>query len=219
MTPNEITTLFATKYGKELDVPFKLMLYERVKMWRATLIKQSIDKSRKDSKYFRQTIYLPMAKVNTVSMAPELTAWAASTVPEVPIPVRVSDSVFDYVGGIDGKSPFGYADAGTISYLKSGKYARKRIFYDYINKAIVVSEVPSLPILRIDGVFNSPEEAYQYQTMPAQPDADWWNMDIPMSGDVEQRVIQCMSKVDYEDAPPSKGKTDDQQVAVNDEEL
>lgn len=217
MTPNEITTLFATKFGKELDVPFKKMLYERVKYWRATLIKQSIDKSPLDTKYFRQAIYLPMVKINVLAIAAELTCYNAVTQIEVPLPIRVSDQVFSYVGSLDGMSPFGYADSGMLRYMKAGRYAGRFNYQNYINRKFYIAELPDLPFLRIEGVFNSPEEAMIYETVPPQPDVDWWNRDIPMSGDIEQRVIQCMNKVDYED--PGKEKTDDQQVPVNNEEL
>lgn len=217
MTPNEITTLLGTNLGKELDVPFKKMLYERVKYWRATLIKQTLDRHKQDGKYFRQTIYLPMDKVNILNADPQMLRWAAVTMIEVPLPIRDSDHVFDYVGGIDGKSPFGYADVGTLSYLTSGKYARLFNYQQYINKKIYTEQIPDIPYIRIDGIFNSPEEAVIYQTIPPQPNFDWWDSDIPMSGDIEQRVIQCILTVDYQ--RPPREKTDDYQTPINDEKL
>lgn len=218
MSPNEITTLIASKYAKELDVPFKKMLYESVKYWRSTLIKQSLDKQRKDSKYFRQTIYLPMRKVDVLMVAPETLQYAAETVIEVPLPIRVSDQVFDYIGGIDGNSPFGYADEGSLSYLKEDENMRHFVFAQYVNRKVRTTELPNLAFTRISGIFNSPEEAMIYETYPAQPDVDWWNRDIPMSGDVEQRVVQCLLKIDFEKMEGHE-KTEDYQTPVNKEDL
>lgn len=218
MTPNEITTLFASKLSKELDIPFKKMLYERVKYWRSTLIRQSLKDHPEDAKYFRQTIYIPMVRVNTLAIiSPELEKWEAVSQVDIPLPLRVSKAVFNYVGGVDGRSPFGYGDVGTTGYLTTGKYANTIPYHEYFNSKFYVDKLPDLPYIRIDGVFNSPEEALVYATIPPQPDVDWWDMDIPISGDVEQRVIQCMGKVDYED--PGKEKTDDKQIPVNNEEL
>lgn len=210
--------MIAKDYGKELDVPFKKMVYEQVKYWRSTLIKQSLDKSRKDSKYFRQTIYLPMAKINTLSMAPETSAYAAETIIEVPLPIRISDQLFDYIGGIDGVSPFGYADDGSLAYLRSDEYARLFNYAQYINRKVRTAEAPDLAIIRISGIFNSPEEAMVYETTPPEPNIDWWNRDIPVSGDIEQRVIQCLKKVDFEKLE-GREKTDDYQTPVNKEDL
>lgn len=218
MSPNEITTLIAKNYGKELDVPFKKMVYEQVKYWRATLIKQSLDKARKDSKYFRQTILLPLVRIDAVStIMPETNLWIAETAIEVPLPIRISDQDFDYVGGVDGISPFGYADDGSLQYLLSDPYVKLFPHHQYINRKVRVNR-PYLVALRISGIFNSPEEAMVYETVPAQPMVDWWNRDMPISGDVEQRVVQCLLKVDFEKTE-GRQKTDDYQTPVNKEDL
>lgn len=219
MTPNEITTLLGMNLGKELDVPFKKALYERVKYWRATLIRQTLQAHPQEGKYFLQTIYLPL--VNTDTLQPvdrRLLAFAATTAIEVPIPVRSSDMIFDYVGGADGISPWGYADAGTLIYMTSGLYASRFPHHSYVNRKLVMNR-PDLEYVRIGGIFNSPEEAMVYETIPPQPNYNWWDADIPMSGDIEQRVIQCILSTDYQKAPQEKDKTDDHQVQVNDEEL
>lgn len=220
MTPNEITTLLAMSLGKELDIPFKKALYERVKYWRATLIKQSLDRNPKNKHFFLQTIYLPLEKVDTLqAINTRLSQFQAVTTIEVPIPIRVSDFIFDYVGGVDGVSPWGFADTGTLNYLRAGKYASLFNFQNYINRRFYIVEYPDLEYIRIGGIFNSPEEALIYETIPPQPNYNWWDADIPMSGDIEQRVIQCILATDYAKAPQEKDKTDDHQVQVNQEEL
>lgn len=220
MSPNEITTLLAMNLEKELDVPFKKALYERVKYWRSTLIKQSLDNRPMQGKYFLQTIYIPLIKVDTLQpIDPRLSQFEALTSVEVPIPIRSSDQIYDYVGGVDGISPWGYADAGTLSYLLSGRYAKKFNHYSYVNRKLAVREYPDLEYVRIGGIFNSPEEAMIYETIPPRPNYNWWDVDIPMSGDIEQRVIQCILTTDYQKTPQAADKTDDHQVQVNNEEL
>lgn len=220
MTPNEITTLLAMNLEKELDVPFKKALYERVKYWRSTLIKQSIDRKPQDGKYFLQTIYVPLIKTDTLQPIDQrLSQFEAITSIEVPIPVRSSDQIFDYVGGVDGVSPWGYADAGTLKYLTAGRYASLFNHYTYPNRKIAIVKNPDLEYVRIGGIFNSPEEAMVYETIPPRPNYNWWDADIPMSGDIEQRVIQCILTTDYAKAPQAADKTDDHQIQVNNEQL
>lgn len=213
MTPNEITTLIAGNLDKELDIPFKKQLYERVKFWRSTLIKQSLDKTRKDAKYFRQVIYLDMEKFDPFTCSPDLSCFAARTTIDVPAPIRISDAgQFEYVGGIDGMSPFGYADDGTLPYLKAGKYSRLFNYYRMENARPYVMELPNLPKIRIAGVFSNPEEAMIYASCDAADhNCDWWNQEIPMSNDITQRVVQCILTVDY-----NRDKTpENNQITVN----
>lgn len=220
MTPNEITTLLAMDLGKELDVPFKKAMYERVKYWRATLIRQTLQAHPNEARYFLQTIYIPLVRTNTLQVVdPRLSDFAAVTAIEVPLPIRASaTSIFHYVGGVDGKSPWGFADAGTLDYLRSGQYAKLFNWQNYVNRKFAVYEWPDLEYIRIGGIFNSPEEAMVYESIPPQPNYNWWDTDIPMSGDVEQRVIQCILTTDYGKASREKDKTDDHQVQVNNEQ-
>lgn len=219
MTPNEITTLIATKDHKELDVPYKKIIYERVKYWRSTLIKQSLDKVRQHARFFRQTIYLPLERINYAGLvAPvPLNDWKAKTTVKVPLPLRIADSgIFNYVGGIDGKSPFGFGDVGTTAYLQAGKYSKGQIFYEYENNTdILVSDLPDIPFVMIQGVFNEPEEAMKWYTGVFNPTLDWWDTDIPISGDIEQRVVQCILTVDL--ATKDNIKAEDYQIPMNGE--
>jgi hypothetical protein len=216
MTPNEITTLIASNLGKELDIRFKMQLYERVKYWRSTLIKQSLDRAPQDAKFFRQTIYMSMEKVNTLECTPGLECFAARSKYEIPTVNRIVDGgYFHYLGAVDGKSPFGYADVGTLMYLMSGKYSKLLNYHVIENRKALVYKLPSLPMLRIDGIFNNPEEAMPFSTCSPdnspEKECDWWDIDIPMNGDIQQRIVQSILSVDY-------GRpvvTDDHQTQVN----
>lgn len=218
MTPNEITTLIATREHKELDVPYKKIMYERVKYWRSTLIKQSLDKVRQDSRHFRQTIYIPCERINFLAItAPiPLTDFQSQTIYDVPLPLRVTDNgVFNYVGGIDGSSPLGFGDAGMMRYLKAGKYSGRLEFYQWINNRIFTT-LPDIPLIMIQGVFNEPEEAMKFVNGTYDPNVNWWDTNIPMSGDIEQRVVQCILNVDL--ARPEGPKPEDYQIPINGEQ-
>ena len=217
MTPNEITTLIATEKHKELDVPYKKIVYEWVKYWRSTLIKQSLDKVRQDARHFTQVIRMPMQPVNTMQqVAPiPLTALKSMTIANVPLALRVTDNgLFSYVGGIDGQSPFGYSDAGMLPFMQSGKYTSEDIYYEYLSRKIYVCD-PNLPMIQINGVFNEPEEAMKWETGVYDHLLDWWDTDIPMSGDIEQRVIQCVLATEMASRDPQK--PEDYQIPMNGE--
>lgn len=222
MTPNEITTLIASKYGKELDVPYKKIIYERVKYWRSTLIKQSLDRVRIQARFFRQRIFIPMQEINfaqVVAPVPITDMRAMSTV-AIPLPLRITDNgLFNYIGGIDGRSPFGFGDTGTTQFLKAGKYSgtSSQIYYEWMNNRVYTSDLPTVPMIMIDGVFNEPEEAMKWYTGTFDPNVDWWNTDIPISGDIEQRVVQCIYAADLDEKGQQR-KPEDYQVQMNNEQ-
>lgn len=222
MTPNEITTLIATNFDKELDFAFKQQLYERVKYWRATLIKQAIDRSPQDAKFFRQTIYIPMEKVNLMECATGVvcaddfkSSGARSTV-DVPKTLRITVAgLYEYLGAIDGLTPFGYADVGTMLQLNAGKYSKLFTYYTMVNNRPVISKLPDLPKIRIDDVFENPEEVAKFLTCdgPVDVNCDWWNVDIPLTADITQRIVQSILAVDYR----IPEKSIDHQIQVNEQ--
>lgn len=199
MTPDEITTLIATNLDRELDVPFKKQLYERVKYWRGTLIKQALDNSPNDAKFFRAVAYLPMERINVLSCVPGMECYAAVSTYKAPRPLRITDSGFyHYVGGIDGRSPFGYADSGSLEYLRSGKYSKKLNFYNTVNEKLVVATNDSLPKIRVEGIPDAIEDWAPFMDCNNyQPNCDWWKTEIPMTSDIAQKIVQCILAVDY----------------------
>lgn len=214
MTPNEITTLIASNLEKELDFAFKKQLYERVKYWRSTLIKQTVDRSPQDAKFFKQTIYLKMEKIDASKCAPELCCFAATSLVDIPKSVRTTDAgIFMYLGSIDGGNPFGYADTATLKYLMSGKYGKLFFYYRIDNNRPFITQVPEIPILRIDDVFEDPEEAMKYASCDTvNDDCDFWNEEIPgLSQDISQRIVQSILSVDYN----RPVKPDDHQIQIN----
>ena len=60
MTPNEITTMLGMHLKAELNVPFKLMLMDKVKYWRGSLIKRALEKRPGDRKFYRQPYFFRM---------------------------------------------------------------------------------------------------------------------------------------------------------------
>lgn len=212
MTPDEITTLIATNLDREFDVPFKKQLYERVKYWRGTLIKQALDRAPNDAKFFRAVAYIPMAKVNTLECVPGMECFAAVSTVDLPRSLRVTDAgYYSYVGSIDGLSPFAYADAGTRRYLQSGKYSQNFTYYGITGLKIVVTN-DALPLVRIEGIPDDIEDWAPYADCKGpNPNCDWWKTDIPMTSDIAQKIVQCILTVDY-NRPDGK---EDHQVQVD----
>ena len=183
---------------RELDVPFKLQLAERVKYWRSRLVRNSLEKDARDRKFFRQTIWVPMSKSNVV---PDCAIFkgcnvAISTV-ELPTPVRANNILFDYVGAVDGFTPFQETAPAMLVYMSAGKYSKGTVWYAWRNNYIVEYGNPDLPMAMVEGIFEDPELAMKLACKPGEPVCDTWNTSYPCSYDVIQQIVQMIVEVDF----------------------
>lgn len=196
MTPNQITTLIATNLEKEMDIPFRLQLMERVKYWRSRLIANSLQKKPAERVFFKQSIYLPLTTVFAADCVAIVGDKQSITTVEVPLLVR-EVVLFDYIGGIDGKSPFRRAGSGTQNYLETGKFAAKFPYYDFVNQKIYVGKL-GIPKIRIDAIFDDPMAVKTLNCACNNiTDCDTWNMEFPCSGDLMQLIVQSILNVDF----------------------
>jgi hypothetical protein len=195
MTPNEITTLIATNMERELDLPFKFQLMERVKYWRSRLIANSLQKNPSQRKFFRQSLYLKMS----TQFAADCIAGVGDKVSmseEIPLLIRAGSTLFDYVGGIDGKSPFREVQPGTQNYLSTGKFSSQFPAYEYSNRRVYIDKL-GIPKVRIDGIFDDPMLVYDCNCTCSGIDCDVWDKEFPCSGDIMQLIVQSILQVDY----------------------
>lgn len=197
MTPNEITTLIASNLDKELDMPFRLQLMERVKYWRSRLIANSIQKNPAQRKFFKQPYYVKMYTGFPAECVAGVGTKASISIEDIPLPIRAGNTLFDYVGGIDGKSPFREALTGTQNYLNTGKFASKFPAYNYAIKLTV--DDPGIPIVLIEGIFDDPMLIMENNCacLPTAGDCDVWNKTFPCSGDLMQLIVQSILQIDY----------------------
>jgi hypothetical protein len=195
MTPNEITSLIASNLEKELDFAFKLQLMERVKYWRSRLLANSVQKSPQQRKFFRQTVFLKMTPQANVPNAPYVAETVAVSDP-VPQVVRAGDTMFDYVGGVDGKSPFREILPGTDNYLSTGKFAHKFPGYKIAGNYIYIDKA-ELPLIRVEAIFDDPQAAEQLSCECQGVACDTWNIPFPVSGDILQLIVQSILQIDY----------------------
>lgn len=192
MTPNQITTLIASNLDRELDIPFKKQLMARVKYWRSSLMKNTLNKDPRQRQYFRQKLTVLLNKVNVLE-TPLCLYIAASD--ELPKPIRANGMLFDYVGARDGSNGFTYAPTGMLKYLQSGKYSRLLTFYDFVDNQLTVSNKEIRKILVV-GVFDDPEQVADYQNACGD-NCDFWEEEFPVSDDILQQIVQYILQVDY----------------------
>ncbi len=210
LTLSSMTTEIAVHLKKELDEPFKRLLAQSIDNWRSRLIRNSLQEKPNESKFFLQTLYVPMASALATPAcvgAPLCPVMKSTKI--LPKPVRFGTQLFDYVGAIDGKRPFTETIPGAGAYQTAGKYSRKSILWRYELDYIIIEGHPNLPYVRIDGVFDRPSEVMQFNC-DAGIDCDFWDKPYPVTGDIAQQIIQFI----VQEYNPPMGPTN-KEIEVN----
>lgn len=203
MTPNEITTLIAMGLDREMDMPFRFQLWERVKYWRSRLIDNMVTKNRLQREQFRQPLYLKMEWRFVQECLEGVTLKQAVTIEDVPLMVYGGNILFDYVGGVDGKSPFRKTVAGMGNYLNMGKFSARFPAYEYIGRKFIVDK--NIAIIRVDGIADDPMLVASCNCACGMGSCDTWDTEFPCPGDVVQLIVQSILQIDYnrKDAQPT----------------
>lgn len=212
-TLNSITTSIASHLDRIQDEPFKRMLALKVDAWRSKLIVNSLEKHPEQRKFFRQTLYVPLVAADQVPCdLPFSLCKSMRSVDTIPIPMRLQGILFDFVGTVDGRTPFREASPGTITYLSAGKYSGKIVYYEWKNIApegwhfeLLSSGVP---MMRVDGIFDKPSEVFEFNCNNGVG-CDYWDLPYPVSGDLLQMITQYILQVDYNRAKvPESNETE-----------
>jgi hypothetical protein len=197
---SEITTEIAAAVNKELDEPFKRMMVPKVDAWRGTLIRRTLKENPGERVHFRQTLYVPLVESSPVPECKDpdqVLCTVMQTTLAIPASVRAGDIQYDYVGSIDGNTPFRRKDPGIGNVLKNGKYSKSIILWEEIARYINIEGAIGLKMIRIDGVFDKPSEIAQFNCESGQGGCDFWNEPYPVTSDIRQAIVECILKVDF----------------------
>jgi hypothetical protein len=181
MTLNEITTIIAGRFGKELDMQYRQWLVPQINAWRSRLIRNTLQKNPQDKSRFMQTIQIPLTYGDYTCDVLDCQGSVSDELPEV---VRIGDTPFEYLGGADLKSPYRFDDVGTSPWIGRGMTAH--MFHTYLldnNRIIIPGE--RIGKVVATAIFDQPDQAMQWQCNKAGIGCDWWNAPYPISGDIQ----------------------------------
>lgn len=195
---NKITTVIAQQYDRQQDEPFKRSLEVRIKAWRSKLIRDTLEKHPDQRKFFTQTIFVPLACYDRIACRViDSPSNIMRSTRVLPVPLRFGNTLFDYVGSVDGRSPFNYAVPGATQLNEHSKYARFHTQWEWENQFILLSKRFNINIrmIRVDGVFDDPADIFLYNCN--EGNCDYWDLPYPVSNDIKQMIIQYINQVDF----------------------
>lgn len=200
MTPNEITTVLASGMNKTFDVPFRTMLMERVDLWRARHIKNSLDKTPADRKFFKSTIFLSTTQTPEVPCDLPVTVCDVWVTGKIPQPLRANSMLFDYVGAVNGMNPFLESHPGTVQYKNSGRYSKGVVPFIYTNEKLYIYK--KVPMIRVDFIASTPTDLQNYQCVSdASKVCNFWDTEYPCTPEILQLIFQSIREVDFRQDP------------------
>lgn len=181
MTPNELTTIIAARFGKETDINYRRWLMPQINVWRSRFIRNSLEKNPKELYAFLQTITIPMKYGNVTCGGYTCMGSYSEITPKL---LRIGNTPFHYLGAVDGKSPYRYNDAGTSAYLEHSASAKYFHAYEYPNGQVIIPN-KNIKVLRGTAIFDEPDRAAEWECSTlGTTGCDWWNADYPISGDI-----------------------------------
>jgi len=200
-TIRELAVLIAEPLNRPMDSTFLAQMRDRIKMWRSRLLKNTLDKTPGDRKFFTQSVTMELEEVDAAACNIPLGCKVWRTKKKVPIPFRANSILFDYVGSIDHGNPFKYAKRWELVYLLSNKYMPLvTSFYAYEDGYII----SNVPWITIEGIFDDPEEGIRLNCDEEECSID--DQDYPISGDIAQIIVQGI----LQELKPQKEKEDEE---------
>lgn len=216
MTLNEISTLIASRFDRQLDDGFKAILIDMIHYWRARLLRQTLEKNPVERRWFVQTLELPMTAVNQIDSNVFFDKYKiAETSNNIPYPIRANNILFDYCGSVDGMNAFQYTQTPFLKYLRYNKYQWQFTRYVYENNVIRIYGNKDIPVIRVDGIFENPQYVYEFVAGIKDKSYIFFANEYkyPCSLDVIQAIVQNIISVDF-----GRGSLpEDEQIDLNED--
>lgn len=178
--------------------PFNRALQEELKLIvnykRADWIQKVLDKHPEQRKYFLKDFSVELESVDKAECPVDTDCTILKTTEKIPIPVRTTYGLFDYVGDPDKSDAYAYTTPDQLYYiLKYGaKYTRDKPRYFYVNGYVYIYNEDSLEYLNIRGLYPDQRQLAPFKCAnePCYTDNDQY--DIP--DDIINLMIQDILK-------------------------
>lgn len=198
MTPEQISVQLAEPLGRQFDVPFREMIKDKVLYWSERMVRNTIDKDfrrRKQLVGMFSPLILHMEKVNNLPTGHpgNYRNWAESA-GCIPAPLYANGIIFDYVGTVDGTTPFINSFSPTLDrFAQADKYISNVLRYSYLSNKIQVYRNPDISQIRMDYIPSNFRDYAIFNAAMCNTDCTWDNDEYPLPGDILQLVMQAVA--------------------------
>lgn len=155
---NEIVGILADRVGQPFNVPLQDELKVIVGYKRANIMQQILEKNPDQRKFFWQSFVTDLEKIEKgdCEEIPSLTCPILRSKCEIPIPIRGTYSLFDFVGASDWSIAWGEALPEFNNYNQHNPYTKGKIKWFFQNKKLYVLNDLTVRKAAVRSVFSDP---------------------------------------------------------------
>ena len=186
----EITTLM----DRQFDHAFNELIKSSIIGYRATILKQEIDKNGRFPRGSEHSLCLPLIRVKPIEccISEDLDCYVARTEDKVPSSVRANffSDPFMFVGTSNMEKAFTYAKADTVKYtIESSKFLQNSAFYDYFNDYIYTFNYEGGK-LGVRDIFSNPLELLELKNCDGKPCINEVYIEDDMKRMIKQMILE-----------------------------
>ncbi len=190
---NQLVQMLSDRVGQPFNVPLQEELKVIINYKRADWFQKVIDAHPEQRKYYLKDISVELERVDRAECPVNVDCTVLRTVKKIPVPLRTSLTLFDYVGDPDKLDGYSYASPEQVYWLaKYSKYTAARPRYFYVNGYVYIYNEPDLDYVNIRGIWPDQRQLNDFKCddVPCYTDDDQY--DIP--DDIINTMMQDLLK-------------------------
>lgn len=202
---NNIVQMIADRVGQPFNIPLQRQLKVIANYKRAEYFHKILDKRPEQRKYFLKEFTVELETVDKAECVVSGCTTKKSLL-EVPLPVRTSSQLFDYVGDANKEDAYRYMTPDQVKISLSNIYTSRRPSYYYSNSYLYIYNDNDISYVNVRGVFTDPKELEPFKcgSDPCYTDDDTFDI----SEDVVNTMVQDILKNELRNVFPEKGEVE-----------
>lgn len=191
---NQLVSMVSDRVGQPFSTPLQEELKVIFNYKREDWMQKIVEKYPGQRKYFLKDFSVDLEKVDRAECPVNVDCTVLRTVTTIPMPIRSSYGLFDYVGDPDKTDGYTYVTPDQLYWMiKFGsRYTENRPKYFYVNGYVYIYQDNDLISLNIRGLWPDQRQlaAFKCADVPCYTDDDQY--DIP--GDIINTMVQDVLK-------------------------
>lgn len=203
---NEIISLLADRVGQPFNVPLQEQLKVIVGYKRANYTQQFLEQHPDQRRFFWQSFTVDLERIpkGDCDELPALSCDVLRSKCKIPMPMRSSTTLFDFVGTPDWSHAFGFANPEFLKIFGHNRYTKNATKVMYVNEYMYVFNDLSLKKLAVRGVFADPYSVNSCCSVGSTP-CITDDSPYPMAQDILNAVIRDVLNVELRNMFPQPG--------------
>lgn len=196
---NQLVQLLADRVGQPFSVPLQEELKVIINYKRADWFQKVLDKHPEQRKYFLKDFSVTLERVDRAECPIDVDCTVLRTTDKIPLPLRTTWGLFDYVGDPDKTDAYVYNTPDQIFFMvKYGsRWTPDRPRYFYVNGYVYIYNEDALESLNIRGVWPDQRqlEPFKCDDVPCYTDDDQYDIPDDIINTIMQDVLKNEIKV------------------------